>query len=128
LQLARLSVQTARYGAIIMEAMTKSWTDERLEERFDRIDQRFDEVDRRFDAIDRRFEQVDRRFEQIDRRFEAIDRRFEQSFEYVNGEFRELRAEMNARFDAMQRLIIQVGGGTIATMFVGFLGLIATQL
>jgi hypothetical protein len=30
-------VQTAHYGAI-MEAMTKSWTDERLEERFDRID------------------------------------------------------------------------------------------
>jgi hypothetical protein len=35
---------------------------------------------------------------------------------------------MNARFDAMQRLIIQVGGGMIATTLVGFLGIIATQL
>ena len=84
---------------MIMEAMARNWTDERLEERFDRIDQRFDEVDRRLDAIDRRFEQVDRRFEQIDH-----------------------------RFDATQRLIIQVGGGIIATVLMGFLGLIATQL
>jgi len=91
---------------MIMEAMARNWTDERLEERFDRIDQRFDEVDRRLDAIDRRFEQVDRRFEQVDRRFEQIDH----------------------RFDATQRLIIQVGGGIIATVLMGFLGLIATQL
>lgn len=28
-----------------MEAMTRSWTDERLEERFDLVDQRFDIVD-----------------------------------------------------------------------------------
>ncbi len=89
-----------------MEAMTKSWTDERLEERFDRIDQRFDEVDRRFEAVDRRFDRVD-------------------------ADFRELRAEMaglNGRFDATQRLIVQVGGGMIATTLVGFLGIIATQL
>jgi hypothetical protein len=79
-----------------MEAMTKSWTDERLEERFDRIDQRFDEVDRRFDRVE--------------------------------ADFRELRGEMNARFDAMQRLIIQIGGGMIATVLAGFLGIIATQL
>lgn len=72
-----------------MEAMTKSWTDERLEERFDRIDWQHD----RFD-----------------------------------DEARAMRAEMNARFDAMQRLIIQVGAGIIATNLVGFLGIIATQL
>lgn len=76
--------------------MAKSWTDERLEERFDRIDWQHN----RFDA-----------------------------------DVRELRAEMNARFDvmerrfdAMQRLMIQVGGGMVATMLAGFLGLIATQL
>jgi len=94
-----------------MAVMAKSWTDERLGERFDRIDQRFDEVDRRF-------EQVDRRFEQIDRRFEAVDGRFEQ----VHVDFRELRGEMNSRFDAMQRLIIQM----LVTLIVGFVGVIAT--
>jgi chaperonin cofactor prefoldin len=53
-------LQTTGYGAIV-EAMTKSWTDERLEERFDRIDQRFDEVDRRFESVDRRFDEINRR-------------------------------------------------------------------
>jgi hypothetical protein len=35
---------------------------------------------------------------------------------------------MNERFDSMERLILRVGGGTIATMMVGFLGLIAALL
>jgi hypothetical protein len=96
-----------------MEAMTKTWTDERLEERFDRIDQRFDDVDRRIGEI---------------------DRRFEQRFDHVDADFRESRTEINARFDAMngrhdatQRLIIQIGAGTMATILAGFLGLIATH-
>jgi hypothetical protein len=58
-----------------MEAMTRSWTDGRLEERFDRIDQRFDDAAQRFDRID--------------------------------ADFRELRGEMNGRFDATQHLIIR---------------------
>lgn len=95
--------------------MTKSWTDERLEERFDRIDQRFDEVDRRFDDVDRRFEAADRRFEAVDRRFDRVD-----------GDFREMRGEMNGRFDATQRLIIQIGAGMLVTLIVGFAGVIAT--
>ncbi|HEX4670126.1 MAG TPA: hypothetical protein VH275_09165 [Solirubrobacterales bacterium] len=37
------------------------------------------------------------------------------------------RAEMNSRFDATQRLILQVGGGMFATMVVGFLGLLVSQ-
>jgi hypothetical protein len=77
-----------------MEPMTKSWTDERLEERFDRIDQRFDEVNRRFD--------------------------------HINADFREMRGEMNGRFDATQRLIIQIGAGMLVTLIVGFAGVIAT--
>jgi len=56
--------------------MAKSWTDERLEERFDRLE----------------------------------------------SDFREFRGEMNARFDALQRLIIQM----LVTLIVGFIGVIAT--
>lgn len=84
--------------------MTKNWTYERLEERFDWIDQSFDEEDHRFDDVDRRFEAVDRRFDRVD------------------ADFREMRGEMNSRFDAMQRLIIQV----LVTLIVGFVGVIAT--
>ncbi len=86
-----------------MATMAKSWTDERLEERFDRIDQRFDEVDRRFDEVHRRFDDV-------------------------GLEFRALRSEMTSRFDANQRLIIQIGGGMLATMIVGFTGVIVTLI
>jgi hypothetical protein len=71
-----------------MAAMTQSWTDERLEERFDAIDRRFDRVD---------------------------------------ADFRELRSEMNSRFDATQCLIFQIGAGMLATLVVGFTGVI-TQL
>src|SRR5262245_44486623 len=116
-------VQTASYG-VIMEAMTKSWTDERLEERFDRIDERFDEVGRRFDETDRRIDQMDRRIDEMDRR---IDQRFDR----VESDSRELRGEMkagfdriDARFDALHHLLLRLGGVTIAAL----LGLLATQL
>ena len=83
-----------------------AWTDDRLQDRFDSIDRRFDEVDRRFEQVDQRFEQVDRRFDKVDA---------------------ELRA-LNVRFDAFQRTMLQVGGGTIAALVAGFAGVIATQL
>jgi len=93
-----------------MDLMTKSWTDERLEERFDGIDDRFDGVDRRIDEM---------------------DRRVEHRFDRVEGDLRELRGEMkagferfDARFDALQHLLIRLGGVMIAAL----LGLIATQL
>lgn len=49
----------------------------------------------------------------------------------VAAEFRAVRGEIgNARGEigALKRTIIQVGGGLIGTVFVGMLGLIATQL
>lgn len=100
---ARHTSQTARYGAIIMEAMARNWTDERLEERFDRVDQRFDGVDRRIDRVDADIRELNTRFDSME-------------------------ARMDARFDAMHRSMIQIGGGMIATVFVGFLGLIAMHL
>jgi DNA anti-recombination protein RmuC len=55
-----------------MKRMT--WTDERLEERFDSIDRRFDKVDRRFEQVDRRFEQVDKQFDEVNRRIDGVDK------------------------------------------------------
>lgn len=83
----------------MMEAMTKSWTDERLEERFDAIDQRFDGVDRRFDRMDERFDKMSA---DMKAGFERVDERFE----------------------AMHRLMVQGGFVIIAAL----LGLIGTQL
>jgi hypothetical protein len=42
----------------------------------------------------------------------------------IRGEMHELRGEIGA----LNRTIIQVGGGVIGTLVVGLLGLIATQI
>jgi len=94
------------YGAIIMEAMRQNWTDERMDDLNHRVDEGFGRVDARFERVDARFERIETRFDRVDDRFERIE----------------------TRFDATQRLIIQTGGGMIATMMVGFLSVIAIQL
>lgn len=40
-----------------MDSMRESWTDKRLDERFDGIDRRFDAVDQRFDSLERRMDE-----------------------------------------------------------------------
>lgn len=80
-----------------------SWTDERLDDLNHRVDRGFDQVDRRFDSVDRRFEEV-------------------------GVEFRAQRSELGAQFAAQQRMMIQLAGGMLATMVIGFLGVIATIL
>jgi len=47
-----------------------------------------------------------------------------QGMQELRGEIREVRTELNA----LQRTIIQVGGGVMGTLIVGLLGLIATQI
>lgn len=93
--------------------MRESWTDERL-------DDFAKHVDHRFDAVDQRFAEVDRRFDEVDRRFD-----------HVEDELRSLRdglGRIDGRIDDLHRAIIQLGAGAIATIVIGFLGVIATQL
>jgi len=35
---------------------------------------------------------------------------------------------LNARFGALQRTMLQIAGGTIATLIAGFAGIVVTQL
>jgi hypothetical protein len=67
-------------------------------------------TDARLDDFAKR---TDQRFDGVDRRFDALERRMESGFK-----------EMNARFDALQRLLLRLGGVVIAAL----IGLIATQL
>lgn len=55
-----------------------------------------------------------------DQRFDALERRMENGFN-----------EINARFDALQRTLLQLGGGLLAALVVllaALIGLIGTQL
>ena len=70
-------------------------------------------TDERLDDLSRR---VDVGFERMDRGFERLDRRIDAQ-----------AAELGARIDALQRTMIQVGGGVIASILVTIVTLIATQ-
>jgi hypothetical protein len=45
----------------------------------------------------------------------------------MRSEFAAVRGEMSSRFEATQRLIIQVGAGMFGTMAVGFIGLLVAH-
>lgn len=93
--------------------MRESWTDARL-------DDFAAHTDRRFDAVDQRFDAVDRRFDAVEQRFDTLERRMESGFNRVYAELRGI----NARFDALQKTMIQ----TSALVIVALIGLVATQL
>lgn len=80
--------------AVMMER--ERWTDERIDKSFDRVDADIREL--RVE-IKRGFERVDKKFERVDDKFDAV------------------LAEMNARFDSLQR-----------TMFIGFVTLFASVI
>jgi DNA anti-recombination protein RmuC len=100
-----------------MEAMRKSWTDERLGRLGHRVDDGFSRVDHRFELVDQRFEQVDQRFEQVGKRLDRIE-----------TDLRSMGSEVTAELRHTQRLIIQIGAGTFCTVFIGFLSVIGMQL
>jgi hypothetical protein len=104
-----------------METMRDSWTDGRLDNLSDRMDQGFEvaRVERRELRAD-----MDRHFEtaRVERRELRTD--MDRGFELARAERQELRAEMNTRFDALQRTLILMAGGVVASL----IGLIATQL
>jgi hypothetical protein len=66
-----------------------------------------------------------------DERLDDLQQSMGLGFRRVDSDIRDLRSEMNARFDrvdarfdALQRALLQVGGGIV----VALIGLIATQL
>ncbi len=59
-----------------------------------------------------------------DERMDDLSHRMDEGFRRVDTDIRGLRAEMNSRFDALQRTMIQ----TSAVMVAALIGLIATQL
>lgn len=83
-----------------MEAMRESWTDERLDDFRAETARRFDSVDKRFDSVERRMEAG---FNRLDSRIDGLH-------------------------ETIHRTMLQLGGGLIVTVAVGFAGIIVTQL
>jgi DNA anti-recombination protein RmuC len=96
-----------------MYRMRERWTDERFDDFAKHVDQRFHAVNQRFDAVDRRFDAVDRRFEDVNQRLDHVD-----------IDIRELRKDLNTKFDGLQRTLLLGNLGIIAAL----VGVIATQL
>jgi len=70
---------------------------------------------------------LDERFRAIDQRFDGVDRRIDEGFARMDEGFREL----NGRFDALLRTLIQVGfgfGAALIALIAALIGVIATQL
>lgn len=85
--------------------MRETWTDERLDDLNLKVDRGFELMERRFDRMEGRFELVEGRFERVDEKFERVDEKFERLY----------------------RLIIQLGGGSLAAL-IGILGVLMVKL
>jgi hypothetical protein len=55
--------------------------------------------------------------------FDRLDRDIRE----VRSEIAGVRGEMDSRFEATHRLIIQIGAGLFGTIVIGFLSLVVTQ-
>ncbi|HEX6455544.1 MAG TPA: hypothetical protein VF009_03380 [Solirubrobacterales bacterium] len=68
-------------------------------------------------------ERLDDLNERVGKGFDRLDSDIHEARSEVAG----VRGEMNRRFEATHRLIIQVGAGLFGTMVIGFLSLVVTQ-
>ncbi|HEX5713671.1 MAG TPA: hypothetical protein VFX85_10190 [Solirubrobacterales bacterium] len=112
-----------------MEAMRESWTDDRLDDMSNRMDRGFDRVhaDIRAEASSVRGEirsQGAELREEIRAQGAELREEIKAQGVELRGEIGELRGEIGA----LQRTLLQVGGGLIGTVLVSAAGIIATQL
>jgi hypothetical protein len=97
-----------------METVRESWTDERLDDLKEDVGNLARRVDAGF---------AESRME-LRQEAALIRNEMKEGFQAVDARF----TTIDARFDALQRTIIQVGGGMAAGFFAALIGLIATQI
>ena len=61
-----------------------------------------------------------------DERLDDLSTRVTDGFNRFDEDLRELRGEMNARFDGLHRTMIQVGGGAIVAVLATLVSVLAT--
>jgi hypothetical protein len=62
-----------------------------------------------------------------DERLDDLSRRIDGGFNRIDGDLRELRSEMNARFDALHRLMIQLSGGMFIAVVATLVSVVLTR-
>lgn len=107
-----------------MLEMRESWTDARLDDFAANVDRRFDAVDLRFDAVDQRFKEVDRRFDEVDRRFDRVEDDLRGMRADMDRRFESMQKQMQVGFESMHRLMVQ----SSVAVIVALIALIATQV
>jgi hypothetical protein len=108
-----------------METVRESWTDERLDDLREGVADFRREANEEFAAVrlEMREEFAAVRLEMREE-FRAVRREMQDGFSALNTRF----DAMQGSFDALQRTIIQIGGGMAAAFCAALIGLIATQL
>ncbi len=120
--------------------MRETWTDERLGDLSHRVDGGFEEVGREFKAqrLEMKTEFAAVRSEmqaefaavrsEMQAEFAAVRSEMKAEFAAVRSEMRTEFAAVRAEMAALNRTLIQVSVGALATLAVGFGGTIATIL
>ncbi|HEX5608481.1 MAG TPA: hypothetical protein VFX45_00140 [Solirubrobacterales bacterium] len=71
---------------------------------------------------------TDERLDDLSSKVDDGFRRMEDRFAHVDARFDAAQREMNARFEAMHRLVVQVSGGMIGTFVIAAAAVVATQI
>ena len=95
---------------------TMGWTDEKMDALSERVDVGFARAEVEYARTHERFKRVDERFDEVDRRFDRVE-----------GDMKAGFTRMDTKLDALQRTMIQIGGGLIGTLVVAVVTLIATH-
>jgi chromosome segregation ATPase len=101
-----------------MEVVRDAWTDERMDDLNHRVDEGFNEVSREFRAV---------RLE-VRTEFAAVRSEMKTEFAAVRSEMKGEFAAVRSEIAAFQRMFVQLFGGLMTTLLVGFASLIATIL
>jgi len=71
---------------------------------------------------------TDERLDDLNAKVDDLGRRMDEGFRDLRGEMNVKFARVEERIDDINRTMLRLGGGALATFAVGFAGLIATQL
>ena len=90
-----------------------AWTDDKIDSLATKVDEGFARAEVEYVRTDERFKAVGQRFDDVDRRLDHLDAGF---------------VQMNEKFDALQRTLLQVFGGLIGTVIAAAVALIIAHV